>query len=89
MTTTEKIWKILSEWDTTSSHFKYIYVIINDCEDNLKGIKSIKRDFMQYMTEMYGPPGTRWGFQYDSTSDMITVYFSGHEDAVIFRLTHG
>ena len=88
MIATEKIWKINSEWDTTSTHFKYHYVVSSEHQDRPGG-RTIRRDFIDYMTEMYGPPGTRWGFRFDSTFDMISVYFSSQEDAVIFRLTHG
>ncbi len=88
MIATEKIWKIHSEWDTTTSHFKYHYVVSSEYEDSPGG-RTIRRNFIDYMTEMYGSPGTRWGFRFDSTFDMISVYFSSQEDAVIFRLTHG
>jgi hypothetical protein len=88
MIATEKIWKINSEWNTTSTHFKYHYVVSSEYEV-MTGKKKIKTDFIDYMTEMYGPPGTRWGFRFDRNFDMISVYFSNQEDAVIFRLTHG
>jgi hypothetical protein len=89
MIATENIWKINSEWDINSGHFKYNYIVGRDSDYCDTSGKKIRKDFINYMNEMYGPPGTRWGFRFDRNFDMISVYFCSQEDAVIFRLTHG
>lgn len=88
ITNAENVWKIDSEWTLESSHFKYHYVLSKDYEGR-PGKRKIKKDFVDYMTEMYGTPDSRWGFRFDNNFDTISVYFSNQEDAVIFRLTHG
>lgn len=88
MSDTDKNWTIDSEWTLESSHFKYHYVVSN-VFDVGTGKRAIKTQFVDYMNEMYGKPGKRWGFRFDRNFDRISLYFSNQEDAIIFRLTHG
>tara|TARA_B100000900_G_C20425463_1_gene652723 strand:- start:91 stop:360 length:270 start_codon:yes stop_codon:yes gene_type:complete len=83
-----KNWIIDSEWTMPDSHFKYYYQLSKDYDISV-GKNRIKNDFINYMNEMYGDPGNRWGFRFDRNFDTINLYFSNQEDAIIFRLTHG
>lgn len=87
MTIKETTWQIISEWTMESAHYKYHYVVNSDIEIGA-GQRKIKKDFVNYMTEMYGSPGSRWGFRFDRNFDTISLHFSNQEDAIIFRLTH-
>ena len=84
----EHQWKIDSEWTMSSGHFRYYFVISNDLSIDVPQ-KIIKGNFVDYMKEMYGTPGKRWGFRFDRNFDKINLSFSNQEDAIIFRLTHG
>jgi len=81
-------WTIDSEWTQESAHFKYHYVVSNIFDVDTSG-KTVKKNFINYMNEMYGEPGQRWGFRFDRNFDRISLFFSSQEDAIIFRLTHG
>lgn len=89
MIETSNKWEIINEWTLDSGHFKYHYVVSNHNLSIDQSQRQIKKQFLQHMNDTYGDPGSRWGFRFDRNFDMISIYFSQSEDAVIFSLTHG
>ena len=83
-----KNWTIDSEWTLKSEHFRYYFMLSKDFDIGI-GKNKIKNQFTNYIYEMFGDPGSHWGFRFDRNFDTINLYFSNQEDAVIFRLTHG